>query len=241
MRIGSGSSPFFPPGGGRGTRDDAADFPDVPQAVARLFEAAAGPATEEELSGEPAIVAAFVLAVNAAGPRSGKQGRFPDGRRPSRRVPVLVAGIAMAVGAAIGGTATADALPPRIQEIAHTAFGAPAPHHHGDGVPAPTPRHSPRVRKPSPSPAGTYRHGDGDPRATAKASPGTVGPEHLRPGKAGLSKPGKAISRGKANGHLKAHGARTHPKKASQGRKNDHQQAGAASAQGKGRGHQKSH
>lgn len=200
MRTGSGSSPLFPRGRGRGTHDDAtaeepldgqgiaADSPDIRQAVARLLEAAAGPATEEELSGEPAIVAAFVLTVNAAGPRPGKPGLLQDGRRTVGRVPVLVAGIAMAMGAAIGGTATADALPPRIQEIAHMAFGAPAPHHHG-GAPAPAPRHSPRSG---------HRRGGDDPGATAKTAPGVAGPGHPKPGK--------------AKGYLKSRAAQTHLK-----------------------------
>jgi hypothetical protein len=196
MRTGSGSSPLFPRGGRRGTRADAAaeeppdgqgeavGSPDVQQAVARLLQAVAGPATEEELSGEAAAVAAFVLAVNAAGPRPGKQGLFPGGRRTAGRVPVLVAGIAMAAGAVIGGTATAGALPPRMQEIAHMAFGAPAPHHRGDGVLAPTLRHSPR--------------------AVVKTAPSATKPERMRPG--------KATSPGKAKGHLKTHAARTHRK-----------------------------
>jgi len=191
---------------GRGTRDDATaweppdgrgkavGFPDVQQAVARLLEAAAGPATEEELSGGPAIVAAFVLAVNAAGPRPGEQGLFPGGRRAIGRVPVLVAGIAMAVGVAIGGTATAGALPPRIQEIAHTAFGAPAPRYHGDG----------------------------DPRAAAKTAHSATKPERVRPGKPHAPMPGKATSPGKAKGHLKTHAARTRLKRIP-GRKDESQ------------------
>jgi hypothetical protein len=210
---------------GRGTRDDATaeeppdsqgkavGFPDVQQAVARLLEAAAGPATEEELSGGPAIIAAFMLAVNAAGPRPGEQGLFPGGRRAIGRVPVLVAGIAMAVGVAIGGTATAGALPPRIQEIAHTAFGAPAPHYRGDGAPGPAPHHSPRFRQPSSDLAGRHCRGDDDPCAAAGSAPSATKPEHMRTGKVDAPMPGKATSPGKAKGHLKTHAARTHPKR----------------------------
>ena len=231
MRTGSGSSPLSSRGRGRGTRDAAGGEPldglgkaagslDVQQAVARLLAAAAGPATEEELYEEPAIVAAFVLAVNGTGPRAGKQGRFPGSRGTAGRVPVLVAGIAMAMGAAVGGTATAGALPPRIQEIAHMAFGAPAPHHHGGGAPAPAPRHSPRSGQPSPGLS-----------APAKTAPSVAEPEH--------SMPGKATSPGKANGHLKAHAAPTNLKENLQGQENGQQQTGAASTQGKGHVHQK--
>lgn len=225
MRTGNGPSPLFPRGRGRGTRDDAAvekpldgrgkaaSSPDIQQAVARLLEAAAGPATEEELSGEPAIVAAFVLAVNAAGLRSGKQGLLQGDRRTVGRVPALVTVIAMAAGAAIGGTATAGALPPRIQEIAHTAFGAPAPHH-GGGASAPASSYSPQ--QVSPGPTGRHRSGDSSSRATAKAVPSTTGPEHPKPGRP----PGRP--RPKATPKPTAPEP---PSKDSQGRKNGQQQA----------------
>jgi hypothetical protein len=231
MRTGNGSSPLFPDGRGRGTRDAADEepldglgkaggSPDVQQAVARLLEAAAGPATEEELSEGPAIVAAFVLAVNATGPRAGKQGLFPGSRGTVGRVPVLVAGIAMAAGAAIGATATAGALPPRIQEIAHRAFGAPAPHHHDGGAPAPAPRHSPRSGQPSPGPVGGHRRDGGDPGATVKTAPTAAEPEHPKPGKADAPMPDKATKSDKANGHMKAHDLQTHLKENSRGGKN---------------------
>jgi uncharacterized membrane protein YgcG len=109
------------------------------QALALVLAAAARPATIRELRGEQAAVAAFEFAVRQSrlgarrrtGHLAGRNGlRCPGwvrGRRPGR-VSGLITGGVLALVAALGGTAAADALPAPLQEVAHTVFGAPAPH-----------------------------------------------------------------------------------------------------------------
>jgi hypothetical protein len=102
---------------GRGAPREA---PAVQHALADLLDSAAGPASEDELAGEIAAIAAFVLVTAERGTRST---RF--------RVPVphaVAACVAAAVIAAFSGAA-ADILPAPVQEMAHTTFGAPAPRH----------------------------------------------------------------------------------------------------------------
>ncbi len=103
-------------------------------------------------------------------------------RRPRYCGPVRMA-VALAAGViAIGGTAAfAAVLPPQVQELAHTTFGAPAPRHRA----AP-----PRVTR-----RAARRHGTGPgpqpgPDATTKASRKTWGHEAVPPGWPGDHRPG---------------------------------------------------
>lgn len=114
-------------------------------ALAALFDSAAAPATDQELSGEAAAVAAFLLAASGRAPR--------PRRRVGRRTWVAAAGIVAASAVGLSGAAAADALPGPVQEMAHNAFGAPAPSPSGSGansVPASRrPPHVPGAGKPT--------------------------------------------------------------------------------------------
>ena len=154
------------------------------QALALVLAAAARPATARELSGEQAAVAACELAITRS--RSAARTWIRPGARPAgpgrlqrpRRVPVLIAGGALALVAALGGTAAANGLPAPLQKMAHTVFGAPAP------APA-----APRLSvSPGPAPASN------GPRPAASPSPA------LSPRAKAVQKKGKA----KAKGHKKA-------------------------------------
>jgi hypothetical protein len=99
------------------------------QALEQVLAAAAGPATQRELSGEVAAVAAFLLATRPNGSRArhGRPTRRPMARRPAYKLPAVTAALVMIMVLAIGGTAAAGALPGPLQRLAHTTFGAPAP------------------------------------------------------------------------------------------------------------------
>lgn len=100
------------------------DAPPDQRALALVLEAAARPATDWELAGECAAVAAFLA--TAGKPRLLSRPRI--GTRPLyRRIPVLAAGGVVALVVAFGGTAAAGALPAPLQNVAHQVFGAPAP------------------------------------------------------------------------------------------------------------------
>jgi hypothetical protein len=109
------------------------------QALADLLSAAALPATGHELAGEDAAVLEFLLAASPSGPRTWtRSGAYLR----ARKVPAMAAGGVLAVVVALGGTATAGALPTQLQKVAHTVFGAPAP---GPAAPLPSARNSPPV------------------------------------------------------------------------------------------------
>jgi hypothetical protein len=169
---------------GRGVHPEA---PAVQHALAGLLDSAASPASDQELAGEAAAVAAFVL---ATGERAARSAQFRAGTRRGRGQ-AIVAGIAAAVVVAFSGAAAADALPAPIQELTHTAFGAPAPRH---SVPLPkaTPPSSPPA--PAASPRSKSRHDKARARGK-KASPSV--PVH---GKTNGKAKGKAIP----PGHQKA-------------------------------------
>lgn len=95
------------------------EAPAVQHALADLLDYAAGPACDSELAGEIAAVAAFVLVNAERGTRAARS-----------RAPVLHVAAACAAAAVIAtcSGAVADILPAPIQEMAHTTFGAPAPH-----------------------------------------------------------------------------------------------------------------
>jgi len=101
--------------------------------LAALLDSATAPPTDQELSGQAAAVAAFVLVTGDRAARSR--------RGASRRVMAITAGIvAASMAAGFSGAAAADALPGPIQELAHQTFGAPAP---GPSVPGVKPEHTP--------------------------------------------------------------------------------------------------
>jgi hypothetical protein len=114
MLAGRGAGPGAPPG---------------QQALERVLAAAARPATQRELSGEVAAVAAFLLAVRPNGSRARHRRHTsrPMARRPAYKLPAVTAALVMMMVLAIGGTAAAGALPGPLQRLAHTTFGAPAP------------------------------------------------------------------------------------------------------------------
>jgi len=114
MLAGRGAGPGAPPG---------------QQALEQVLAAAAGPATQRELSGEVAAVAAFLLAVrpNGSHARHRRHTSRPMARRPAYKLPAVTAALVMMMVLAIGGTAAAGALPGPLQRLAHTTFGAPAP------------------------------------------------------------------------------------------------------------------
>ena len=170
--------------------------------LAGLLDSAAGPGSDQELAGEVAAVAAFVLVSGGRAPRSAwfrGAGRADRAGTAGRRGPVIAAGIAAAVVVGLSGAAAADALPAPIQELAHTAFGVPAPLH---TVPLP------RVTVPSSSPVPGASHGaknqpakgNGKAYGKAKASekPSPNGPTHgKKNGKAvppGHQKPEPAVT-----------------------------------------------
>ncbi len=105
---------------GRGAAPGA---PASQQALARVLEIAAGPPTDGELAGEAAYVAAFVLATSRAGTR---RVALPRVLRTVVQLTLAVVVSLLAVGSTAAFTGQ---LPARIQELAHVALGAPAPHH----------------------------------------------------------------------------------------------------------------
>lgn len=90
------------------------------QVLARLLEAAAGPATEQELSGEVAAAAAFVQVTSQ-----------PRPRRAARRA-LSAAACAVAVGGAVG---YATVMPSPHHKMVPVQFGVPGAHR---AVPAAT-------------------------------------------------------------------------------------------------------
>jgi hypothetical protein len=179
---------------GHGARPEAATTHHL---LAGLLDSAAGPASDQELAGEVAAVAAFVLVSGGRAPRSarfrgaGRRGAAGRAGAAGRRAPVIAAGIAAAIVVGLSGAAAADALPAPIQELAHMTFGAPAPRHF---VPLP------RVTVPSSSPTPMASPGKSQPakgkakakakgKASAKASPSRNGLTHGK-------KKGKAVPPG---------------------------------------------
>ena len=113
-----------------------AELPPELAAVPALLRAAAGPATEAELMGHQAAVAAFIRVAGGAG--ASRTRRF---RRPVMLSTLLTAkvGLAAAASAATLGGAAAVAysggLPTGPQNLAHHTIGAPAAAHLGtDGL-----------------------------------------------------------------------------------------------------------
>jgi hypothetical protein len=110
---------------GRGAAPGA---PAGQHALARVLAVAAGPPTGRELADEAAYVATFVLATSPVGTRRAVLSHV---LRVIAQLTVTVAATITIVGATAAYTGQ---LPPRLQEMAHVALGAPAPHH---GSPSP--------------------------------------------------------------------------------------------------------
>jgi hypothetical protein len=150
-----------------------------------VLAAAAGPATERELAGETAAVAAFLAALPEPEPAR---------RRGPRRIPVLAVAFMFVALVALCGTAEAGALPAPLQRLAHQAINAPAPppamrapQPSADVTPGPGatgsnpasagsgPSQESRTGKPSTTPKPTHTSasqgsGNGQPTASASAS-----------------------------------------------------------------------
>ena len=160
--------------------------------LAGLLDSAAGPASDQELAGEVAAVAAFVLVSGGGAPRSAWF------REAGRRGPVIAAGIAAAFVVGLAGAAAADALPAPIQELAHATFGAPAPRH---SVPPP------RTTVPSGSPGPVTSPGLKSPPGKAKAKGKAKASEKASPSPNGLAhgkKKGKVVPPGHQKASLPA-------------------------------------
>ncbi len=165
---------------GRGVAPGA---PAGQQALARMLEIAASPATDRELAGEAAVMAAFARVTSHPG--SHRAGARPRTVPASRRLARLTLALAACVTALGGTTAAAGALPAPIQEVAHVTFGAPAPHH---SVPVPLPI------------GGSSRQpGNNEIQATGQ------------PGRQKVPVKGKQALPDAAQGHQKVHGRRAHP------------------------------
>jgi hypothetical protein len=113
---------------GRGAAPGA---PAGQHALARVLEVAAGPPTDRELADEAAYVATFVLATSRVGAR---RAALSHVLRLFAQLTVTVAAAAIVVGATAAYTGQ---LPGRLQEMAHAALGAPAPHHASPSSPLP--------------------------------------------------------------------------------------------------------
>lgn len=165
------------------------EAPAVQHALASLLDSAAGPPTGQELAGEVAAVAAFLLVSR------GRNARHARVRNRSgilaRRGQATVAAVGAGIVVAFSGGAVANALPAPIQELAHKTFGAPAPDH---ATPAPEvhasfPGHGGPDHGASPGPPAQGRHG--------KARAGKTNP-------AAGSAQGKVKSRTVPPGHQRA-------------------------------------
>ena len=163
--------------------------PDAPQAMhdlTRMLAALAGPAEPGELAGEAAVRAAFSRAASPAGVSSAA--RRPVRHRRTRRSRersrsrVTLATVMVVAAAGLGSVLAAyiDVLPSPIQQLAHVAVAAPAPHRSSSRQPATlgTARPAPRKVQPSSQPAPAPHH-----TASAAAGPsqGTTPTPRHRP------------------------------------------------------------
>jgi len=164
--------------------------PDAPAAMhdlARMLAALAGPAEPGELAGEAAVRAAFSRAASPAGvsPAARRPVRHRRARRPRERSRsrVRLATVMVAAAAGLGSVLAAyiDVLPSPIQQLAHEAVLAPAPHGSGSRQSTTTlgtARHVPRKVQPSGQRAPAAPHpASGAPAA----SHGATAAPHYRP------------------------------------------------------------
>lgn len=137
--------------------------PDAPSAMhdlARMLAAVAGPAEPAELTREAAVRAAFRRTVSPVGvsPAARRPVRHRRARRSRERLRsrVRLATVMVVAAAGLGSVLAAyiDVLPSPIQQLAHVAVAAPAPHDSGSSQSATLGigRRAPRKVQPS-SPA----------------------------------------------------------------------------------------
>jgi hypothetical protein len=138
--------------------------PDAPQEMhdlARMLAAAAGPAEPGELAGEAAMRAAFSQAASSAGissaawrPARRRRPRHREQDRSRARLAAVMVVAAAGLGSVLA--AYSDVLPSPIQQLAHVAVAAPAPHSSGPPQPAtmgtgrPAPHPAPATSQPAP-------------------------------------------------------------------------------------------
>jgi hypothetical protein len=195
--------------------------PDAPQPMhdlALMLAALAGPAEPGELAGEAAVRAAFSRAaspagISAAARRPGRRRRTTRSRRPARsRARLATAAVVAVAGLGSVFAAYVDVLPSPIQQLAHVAVAAPAPHgstpfravgsgtashsavQHGS-QPAPGPHHSASPTRvsgqPSPTPPFKPRptRSPGRTAARPSCSPGLLHSPSPQPKASGLPSP----------------------------------------------------
>jgi hypothetical protein len=208
---------------GRGAGPGA---PSGHQALERVLAAAAQPATQRELSGEVAAVAAFLLAgrTNGSRARHRRRSRRPMARRPAYKLPAVTAALVTMMVLAIGWTAAAGALPGPLQQLAHTTFGAPAPvgtgrppvdnpqNGHGTSSPATT------ASRPAATPGGAGSTapaaGDGNAQGQQEPTPAstaTSGTTKTGDGQADGNGQGNGESQGGGTGHGSGSGQGARP------------------------------
>jgi hypothetical protein len=141
------------------------DAPEEMHDLARMLAALAGPGEPGELAREAAVRAAFRRAASPVGvsPAARRPVRHRRPRRPARsRARLATALVVTAAGLGSVLAAYTDVLPSPIQQVAHIAVAAPAPHRSGSlpstatsrvrrvpatlrptSQPAPRPDHSP--------------------------------------------------------------------------------------------------
>jgi hypothetical protein len=164
------------------------EAPAAQHAIAGLLDIAAGPPSHQELAGEVAAVAAFVLATSQRATRSAR----------AWRVRAIAAGIAASAVVAFSGAAAANALPAPIQELAHTTFDAPAPR---TSAPLPSATHPAGKPAPMPSPSSASQQAKAkDPKASkVKASKAKAPKEKAPKAKASREAAAQAKPKGKAD------------------------------------------
>jgi hypothetical protein len=172
------------------------------RALASVLTAAAQPGTAAELSGEDDAVAAFLLAARPAIPRkalSRKAQRSRGRLRPSPpRVPVLAGAFAIAVIAALYGSAAADMLPASFQQqVSRYIPFVPAP---GTG----TPGVSPGTSGPGTGQSGvpTLTSSDGQPQPSGEPNGVKTGqPTGAKPTATPSPTPTTCVTHGNGNGN----------------------------------------
>ena len=162
------------------------DAPSTMHDLARMLAALARPAEPAELTGEAAVRAAFRRTVSPAGvsPAARRPVRHRRARRSRERLRsrVRLATVMVVAAAGLGSVLAAyiDVLPSPIQQLAHVAVAAPAPHDSGSSQSATLGmgRRAPRKAQPSSRPAPAPRH---PASAAAVSSPAVTPAPHHHP------------------------------------------------------------
>lgn len=200
------------------------DAPLLARMTANALASLGDPQRPGALAGEAAARAAF--AQTAASSATWSCARRARPRRRSVRVRPRLAAVLAAAAISLGGTVTAayaGALPAPIQDLAHLAVGAPAPHHaaqHPHSHPQPHPRPQPRASqlcaayqhaqaRGGPAPAAQARKlaraaggaGKIDGYCASLGVPGASSAHHGALGRSAKAHPGHAKARGKPDAH----------------------------------------